>query len=132
MKLDYSYIVRDYLKTIKMWKPSVFFNFDQGVFYSPHVVVVVVVVVRCLKRKQNHFCGTLTTCSVFDVVQEEEMPEEVNIDDLLDLKTDEERRQRLQVPVCLTVSFSPSVCLFACLSVSQCLLSVVSGHLSLL
>ncbi|XP_062274620.1 protein phosphatase 1 regulatory subunit 14A-like [Scomber scombrus] len=28
--------------------------------------------------------------------REEEMPEEVNIDDLLDLKTTEERRQRLQ------------------------------------
>uniref|UniRef100_A0A673BYQ6 Protein phosphatase 1 regulatory subunit 14A n=2 Tax=Sphaeramia orbicularis TaxID=375764 RepID=A0A673BYQ6_9TELE len=28
--------------------------------------------------------------------REEEMPEEVNIDDLLDLKTDEERRQKLQ------------------------------------
>ncbi|XP_075906006.1 protein phosphatase 1 regulatory subunit 14A-like [Nelusetta ayraudi] len=28
--------------------------------------------------------------------REEEMPEEVNIDQLLDLKTDEERRQRLQ------------------------------------
>uniref|UniRef100_UPI003AAA761C protein phosphatase 1 regulatory subunit 14A-like n=1 Tax=Centroberyx gerrardi TaxID=166262 RepID=UPI003AAA761C len=31
----------------------------------------------------------------FDL-QEEEMPEEVNIDDLLDLKTDQERTQRLQ------------------------------------
>ncbi|XP_010746295.3 protein phosphatase 1 regulatory subunit 14A isoform X2 [Larimichthys crocea] len=29
--------------------------------------------------------------------REDEMPEEVNIDDLLDLKTDEERTQRLQV-----------------------------------
>uniref|UniRef100_H3D0T8 Protein phosphatase 1, regulatory (inhibitor) subunit 14Ab n=1 Tax=Tetraodon nigroviridis TaxID=99883 RepID=H3D0T8_TETNG len=29
--------------------------------------------------------------------REDEMPEEVNIDELLDLKTDEERRQRLQV-----------------------------------
>lgn len=40
------------------------------------------------------------------------MPEEVNIDELLDLKTDEERRQRLQVPVCLSSDLQPhlSVC----------------------
>lgn len=37
------------------------------------------------------------------------MPEEVNIDELLDLKTDEERTQRLQVTVRL--SFRPSVLL---------------------
>lgn len=50
------------------------------------------------------------------VVQEDEMPEEVNIDDLLDLKTDEERTRRLQVtPVCPSVR---PVCL-TCLS-SQC------------
>ncbi|XP_054452587.1 protein phosphatase 1 regulatory subunit 14A-like isoform X2 [Anoplopoma fimbria] len=32
--------------------------------------------------------------------REEDMPEEVNIDQLLDLKTDEERSQRLQVFIC--------------------------------
>lgn len=37
------------------------------------------------------------------VGQEDEMPEEVNIDDLLDLKTDEERTQRLQVTTCPSV-----------------------------
>lgn len=43
------------------------------------------------------------------------MPEELNIDELLDLKTDEERRQRLQVsPVCpssrlLSICPHPSV-----------------------
>uniref|UniRef100_A0A671TGA9 Protein phosphatase 1, regulatory (inhibitor) subunit 14Ab n=1 Tax=Sparus aurata TaxID=8175 RepID=A0A671TGA9_SPAAU len=48
--------------------------------------------------------------------REDEMPEEVNIDDLLDLKTDEERTRRLQVtPVCPSVR---PVCL-TCLS-SQC------------
>lgn len=39
--------------------------------------------------------------NVSDVVQEEEMPEEVNIDELLDLKTDEERTHRLQVTIIL-------------------------------
>ncbi|XP_029282815.1 protein phosphatase 1 regulatory subunit 14A-like isoform X2 [Cottoperca gobio] len=32
--------------------------------------------------------------------REDEMPEEVNIDELLDLKTDEERTQRLQIFIC--------------------------------
>lgn len=96
-----------------MWKPAVFFNFDQGVFYSPHVVVVVVV----FKEKTKSFLWNFNNMFSFDV-QEEEMPEEVNIDDLLDLKTDEERRQRLQVPVCLSVSFSVSLSLSVCLTVS--------------
>lgn len=55
------------------------------------------------------------------------MPEEVNIDELLDLKTDEERRQRLQVPVCPS---SPPVCrLSLCPHPSVC--SSLPGHLSL-
>uniref|UniRef100_A0A668AC74 Protein phosphatase 1, regulatory (inhibitor) subunit 14Ab n=1 Tax=Myripristis murdjan TaxID=586833 RepID=A0A668AC74_9TELE len=35
--------------------------------------------------------------------REEQMPEELNIDELLDLKTDEERTHRLQVLNCLSV-----------------------------
>ncbi|GLD68612.1 protein phosphatase 1 regulatory subunit 14A-like protein [Lates japonicus] len=38
----------------------------------------------------------LQYCSMTDTTAEEEMPEEVNIDELLDLKTDEERTLRLQ------------------------------------
>uniref|UniRef100_A0A3Q0RE19 Protein phosphatase 1, regulatory (inhibitor) subunit 14Ab n=1 Tax=Amphilophus citrinellus TaxID=61819 RepID=A0A3Q0RE19_AMPCI len=47
--------------------------------------------------------------------QEEDMPEEVNIDELLDLKTDEERMHKLQVKLCfqslILTLVSPSVCL---------------------
>lgn len=59
------------------------------------------------------------------------MPEEVNIDELLDLKTDEERRQRLQVPVCLSsrlsvllVCLHPSV-LLVCLHLSVPVFQVI-------
>uniref|UniRef100_A0AAZ1XCW5 Uncharacterized protein n=1 Tax=Oreochromis aureus TaxID=47969 RepID=A0AAZ1XCW5_OREAU len=43
-------------------------------------------------RKQKKGISYTTT-----MIQEEDMPEEVNIDELLDLKTDEERTHRLQI-----------------------------------
>uniref|UniRef100_A0A8C1NC33 Protein phosphatase 1, regulatory (inhibitor) subunit 14Ab n=1 Tax=Cyprinus carpio TaxID=7962 RepID=A0A8C1NC33_CYPCA len=56
--------------------------------------------------------------------REEDMPEEVNIDELLDLQSDEERTQKLKdilhtcgnnTEVCLTTSlFSPSLLLIIC------------------
>ncbi|KAI3353964.1 hypothetical protein L3Q82_018452 [Scortum barcoo] len=49
--------------------------------------------------------------------REDEMPEEVNIDELLDLKTDEERAHRLQLSVCTCLSLS--VC--TCLTIPVCL-----------
>ncbi|XP_030599300.1 protein phosphatase 1, regulatory (inhibitor) subunit 14Ab isoform X3 [Archocentrus centrarchus] len=58
--------------------------------------------------------------------QEEDMPEEVNIDELLDLKTDEERMHKLQVkapPTCQAntrTSFAPVFPTHRCLSVSCC------------
>lgn len=48
-------------------------------------------------------------------LQEEDMPAEVNIDELLDLRTDEERTERLQVNMLFHMSLRPSTWCLMCL-----------------